>query len=104
MKRYIGQAALGWFLAASVGCLDPEPVFVERNDQVTASAECLKCVTTPNVPGPGCADEVAACRAAPTCSRGYDCTFQRGCVGGSVKAFVACLPGCTLAAGFKSQD
>ena len=69
-----------------------------------ASAACLKCLTTPDVPGPGCADEVAACRVAQTCSRGYDCQFQRGCVGGTIKTFTACLPGCTLAAGFTSPD
>jgi hypothetical protein len=105
MKGYIEKATVfGLLLGASVGCLDPEPVFIERKDQVTASPACLKCLTTPDVPGPGCADEVAACRAAATCSRGYDCTFQRGCVGGTVKAFTACLPACTLAAGFTAPD
>jgi len=103
--KYIGiSLALGFFGSAAAGCLDPEPVVIERTDQVMASAACLKCVSTPDVPGPGCADEVAACRTADTCSRGYDCTFQRGCVGGTVKTFVACLPACTLLAGFKSQD
>jgi hypothetical protein len=103
--KFIEQALVFGLLAAgSVGCLDPEPVNVERKDQVTASAACLKCLSTPDVPGPGCADEVAACRAAQTCSRGYDCSFQRGCVGGTIKTFVACLPACTLAAGFMSQD
>jgi hypothetical protein len=96
--------AFAWLAAASAGCLDPEPVSIERKELVTASPECLKCLVTPDVPGPGCADEVTACKAAQTCSRGYDCTFQRGCVGGSVKTFVACLPGCTILAGFKSQD
>jgi hypothetical protein len=106
MKRYVGAAlaSFGLFVAWSAGCLDPEPVSIERTDLVTASPACLKCLATPDVPGPGCATEVAACRAAETCSRGYDCTFQRGCVGGTVKTFVACLPACTLAAGFKSQD
>jgi hypothetical protein len=105
MKRYMAVAtALGLFFPAWAGCLDPEPVHVERTDLVTASAACLKCLITPDVPGPGCADEVAACRAAQTCSRGYDCTFQRGCVGGSVKTFTNCLPACTVAAGFASQD
>jgi hypothetical protein len=103
--KYIAWAlAFGLFLAGAVGCLDPEPVFVERKDQVTASPACLKCLTTPDHPGPGCADEVAACRAAPSCSKGYDCSLQRGCIGGTVKGFVLCLPDCTLAAGFKSQD
>jgi hypothetical protein len=94
----VGLLFTGW------GCLDPEPVVVERNDMATASAECLKCLSTPDTPGPGCADEVAACRAAPICSIGYDCQFQRGCVGGSTKTFNACLPGCTVAAGFSSPD
>jgi hypothetical protein len=103
--KYVGAAlALGLSISAWTGCIDPEPIVVDRTDQVMASAECLKCVSTPDVPGPGCADEVAACRAAETCSRGYDCTFQRGCVGGTVKTFVACLPACTILAGFKSQD
>jgi hypothetical protein len=105
MKRYNeATLVLGLFFAASAGCLDPEPVTVERTDLVMASPACLQCLTTRDVPGPGCADEVAACRAAETCSRGYDCTFQHGCVGGSVKTFVNCLPACTVLAGFKQQD
>jgi hypothetical protein len=88
-------------VASSVGgCLDPEPVVIERKDRVTASPACLQCLASPH----GCGEELAACRAAPTCSRGYDCTFQRACVGGTVKTFVSCLPGCTIAAGFTSPD
>src|SRR5262245_38914596 len=105
MKRYVGVAlAFGSILPVFAGCLDPDPVVVDRTDRVTASEACLKCLITPNIPGPGCADEVAACRAAQSCNRGYDCTFQRGCIGGTVKQFVACLPACSLLAGFKPDD
>ncbi len=86
------------------GCLDPQPLPFSSSTNATASAACLKCLGTPDVPGPGCADEIAACRGTPTCSRSYDCSLQRGCIGGAVSALVACLPECTRAAGIQGSD
>jgi hypothetical protein len=95
---------LAFAIAASfAGCLDPEPVVVVET-KVTPSAACLACLTTPDVPGPGCGDEIAYCLKWPTCHRSYDCSLQGGCIGGAVKLLVGCLPACTRAAGFDSVN
>jgi hypothetical protein len=68
------------------------------------TAECLQCLNTPDVPGPGCGDEITACKAVPTCNRSYECSLASQCIGGSIQVLVACLPGCTDDAGFTGPD
>ncbi len=101
-------AGVSLFLAAVLGsfahCVDPEPVVVSSPGRATPSAECLKCMATPDLPGPGCGDEIAKCFSAVTCHRSYDCSIEKGCIGGEVQQLVACLPACTIAAGFMSLD
>jgi hypothetical protein len=92
--------ALGSFVA----CLTPELVDYKSDNVVTASAECLKCMATADAPGPGCGDEIVVCRKSPSCSKSYDCSLQRGCIGGTVQQLVSCLPECTLAAGLGGPD
>jgi hypothetical protein len=103
--RNVGKAALlvVFAVAPLTACIDPEPVVVVET-KVTPSPACLACLTTPDVPGPGCGDEITTCKMWPTCSRSYDCALQGGCIGGPVKTLVACLPACTRAAGFESLN
>jgi hypothetical protein len=84
-------------------CLTPEVVDY-KEDKVTASAACLKCIATADTPGPGCGDEIAVCREAPSCGKSLDCSLQNGCIGGEVQRLVACLPACTIAAGLGGPD
>jgi hypothetical protein len=101
----LARAIVVAIVAGSFGaCLTPEVVDYKEDNVVTASAECLKCMARGDVPGPGCGDEIAVCRESATCSKSYDCSLQKGCIGGTVQALVACLPACTLAAGLGGPD
>jgi len=85
------------------GCLTPTTLdYKEQN--VMASAECLKCIATADTPGPGCGDEIAVCRQSSSCSKSLDCSLQRGCIGGTVQLLVSCLPECTRAAGLGGPE
>jgi hypothetical protein len=97
----LGMTALASFSFAA--CLTPETIDY-KEDKVTASAACLKCLATADVPGPGCGDEIAVCRQAPSCSKSLDCELQMGCVGGTVQLLVSCLPPCTKAAGLGGPE
>jgi len=91
-------------IASFARCVDPEPVVVSSPGRATPSADCLKCMATPDNPGPGCGDEIDQCFTAVTCHRSYDCSIEMGCIGGKIQQLVACLPACTMAAGFQSLD
>jgi hypothetical protein len=98
------SAFVGLLAAPFAGCLDPEPLPFSFEGKAMITAECLTCLNTPDTPGPGCGDEIAACKAVATCNRSLDCSLARQCIGGSVQVLVACLPECTNAAGFTGPD
>jgi hypothetical protein len=104
-RRIILVAAVAAIVAGSLAaCLTPELVDYKSDNVVMASAECLRCMATSDVPGPGCGDEIAECRKSESCSKSYDCALQRSCIGGTVQTLVACLPECTVLAGLGGPE
>ena len=75
-----GHGGLRLLAAASVlvGCIDTTPVIVLNGDEdggvptvadaATVLEACMHCVNTPDVPGPGCLDEISACRENSLCA------------------------------------
>ncbi|GAC1553066.1 MAG: hypothetical protein NVS3B10_15000 [Polyangiales bacterium] len=74
---------------ATAGCVDTTPVIVLNGDEdgnvavvadaATVLADCLRCTNTPDVPGPGCLDEVTACRENSLCAAILVCAITDGC-------------------------
>ena len=88
--------------------LDTHPVEVDatQNDgdeadvRDAAAPTCRECVEAPNVPGPGCNDQVAACKASPKCAQLYECLYTAGCWVFDVrKDFILCGLPCAIEAG-----
>ncbi len=83
-------------LGAASGCLDFTPVTVvsdaaivvrdastqpsDADGEAQPDPPCLACIKSPNVPGPGCANELAACDATAKCRFIFDCAYENGCV------------------------
>lgn len=68
---------------------------------------CVRCITTPDdASSPGCADEIAACRASPVCDQIYLCALANHCFEQpSFRDLVNCGLPCAAEAGVvSSQD
>jgi len=61
---------------------------------------CIACAMAPDVPGPGCATEFAACTANPECAAAYTCVIASGCLLLPTRQdFVVCATPCVVEAG-----
>ena len=117
----LGLAA-GSGAAAGSACLDATPVTVSNEETIpdgappsadvqpgdggtdreaeAAPSACDLCLHAPDTPGPGCADELAACQANPECGRAIACALGQGCFDmGSTAALVVCGLPCAAEAG-----
>jgi hypothetical protein len=89
--------------AIAASCLDTAPITVASSSNVSSqSRECAACYVAPNVPGPGCADEVTACFADPKCKKAFQCSVDRGCFQGAKEQLITCGTDCASQAGFTS--
>ena len=119
---------LGALVSLAVACLDMSPVIVETPptmrpdiyiplpdvdipDGADAAAfdvdlrpPCQRCLESPDQPGPGCAQEIAACEANPQCAQVYACVIYSGCLYlASRSALANCAIPCLQEAGVTSQ-
>lgn len=84
-------------------CLDVSPIEVAaQTNSTTRSRECAACYVTPDVPGPGCGNEVTACYAEPKCKKAFQCSVERGCFQGARERLITCGQECASQAGFTS--
>ena len=107
--------------AAAVACLDLTPIYVAPPDaappppppvdagpdapDVDQRPSCQKCIESPDVPGPGCSDELTACLGDPTCKSSYECILAAGCLTkGSRQKVILCGLPCAEEAGIVSQS
>ena len=83
----------------------PDTQIAEVSDaDADAPPTCRECIESPDVPGPGCATEVASCRASAKCKQIYECLFEAGCWATSVrKDFIICGLPCAIDAGVVSE-
>jgi hypothetical protein len=113
----------------AVACLDMSPIIVENPpvmrpdiyvprpdvevpDGADAAAfdvdlrpPCQMCLESPDQPGPGCAQEVAACNAIPQCAVTYACVVSSGCLYLPTRAELAqCAIPCLQEAGITSMN
>jgi hypothetical protein len=89
--RLVAFAAFGSVAAiAYAACITPERGDYSNESTAMASPACLKCMATPDVPGPGCGDEFAKCRQARTCARDLECSLAKGCFGSTVQQLLGC--------------
>ena len=85
----------------------PPPIIDAGPDvpDVDTRPPCELCLESPDQPGPGCADELAACRADTKCKATYDCVLANGCLTkGSQKKMILCGLPCAENAGILTQD
>ena len=104
---------------AAAACLDFTPNYVAPPDaappppvieagpdapDVDLRPSCQKCIETPDVPGPGCSNELATCLADPLCKSSYECILANGCLtkGTRQKVIICGLP-CAEDAGIVTQ-
>lgn len=104
---------------AFVACLDATPVTVAPLD---ASADalggmapdarpdarltpCVRCIETPDQPGPGCGNELSTCMANTECAHALDCAIANGCFDlGSSGALISCGYPCAQEAGISTLN
>lgn len=79
-----------------VACLDVTPsVIVRKNGAKPREAQCLQCLEAPAVPGPGCGELIAGCRAETACKLELECSYSIGhCYGGTRDDLGACAQQC----------
>ena len=66
---------------------------------------CQRCVESPDLPGPGCGDELARCLAEATCRAVYACVVARACLTkDSQKKMLICGIPCASEAGVTSPS
>jgi len=88
-----------------VGCLDVSGVSVPASiGAASQSRECASCYSSPDSPGPGCADEVAACYADERCKKAFVCSVEQGCFQGAKEQLITCGSECSRRAGFVSMQ
>jgi len=84
-------------------CLDVSgvvvPVSIGAGSQ---SRECASCYSSPDSPGPGCADEVGACYEDERCKKAFVCSVEQGCFQGAKEQLISCGSECAHQAGFVS--
>ena len=86
---------------------DAAPVDVARVDGAPVDGghdvyvpPCLACIAAPDMPGPGCASEFAACMADPQCELAYLCVIKNGCfLAATRQEIVICATPCIVEAG-----
>ena len=120
----IGACALSFAVAALglAACLDmttvefvapvpdasPPPPVVDAGPDVPdvdTRPPCDQCLASPDQPGPGCADELAACLADTKCHAMYECVVAQQCLTkGSQKKIILCGLPCAESAGIVTQD
>lgn len=86
---------------------EPPPIVDAGPDvpDVDMRPPCEQCIESPDQPGPGCADELAACRADPRCNATYDCVIAHSCLTrGSQRRIILCGLPCAQDAGIIAQD
>lgn len=68
-------------------------------------SRCQACLTAPDQPGPGCATELAACKANAECAAAMACAFAKACFDrGSLSALISCGYPCAVEAGITLTD
>jgi hypothetical protein len=111
-------ASTAFAALAIVACLDPSPYTMpasasdaappldaSRDGDAAIVTTCTTCLQTPDTPGPGCADEVAACKASAKCNVALECALANACFErGSLEKLVACGLPCAQDAGIVSND
>jgi hypothetical protein len=124
-RRVVGLAlvatAIGCAGAAAVACLDTTPIYVAAPDaapeppppdldagpdapDVDRRTLCQQCVEAPDMPGPGCGDELATCLADDKCKGAYECVIAKSCLlKGTQEKVVLCGLPCAADAGITSQ-
>jgi hypothetical protein len=71
---------------------------------VDPRTDCQKCIETPDMPGPGCGDELAICLGDPKCRDTYDCMIRRNCLArANQQLIILCGLPCAAEAGIQSQ-
>ena len=66
---------------------------------------CIACLQAPDVPGPGCGTEHAACFANPQCHAAYECAVANGCLLlQSGENAIICTTPCVVEAGIASAS
>ena len=66
---------------------------------------CQRCVESPDEPGPGCGNAVAACVDDPVCVLVYQCALSRGCLEkADQRESVSCGVPCAEEAGVRSSS
>ena len=97
--------AMAVLLACASGCLDFSPIVVaSAPDSGTTGDLCAACYRAANQPGPGCANEVAACNAIDRCKQAFECSEVKGCYRGSKENLVSCGTPCAAEAGVVTVD
>ena len=100
MSSFRWSWALVSIAFVGTACLDltPTVVGVAEGGRDGASEEaqtaCRECVLAAHEPGPGCADEFAACGLNDTCARIIACSFDDLCYGSTIKSYLACSAPC----------
>jgi hypothetical protein len=85
----IGASFLGLHACLDTNAIDFVPAAITTLPPVDAGPDaedadlrrpCQRCVESPDDPGPGCGNAVAACVADPVCVLVYQCALARGCL------------------------
>lgn len=89
----------------AASCLDVAPIVVASSSNASSqSRACAACYAAPDVPGPGCSDELTACYADEKCNEAFLCSVHRGCFQGATEELIKCGTECATEAGFTSLD
>lgn len=96
------------------GCVDLTPVTVpdaatpqdaEMEKDLDRHALCRLCIAAPNLPGPGCGNQLDACQATDRCREIYDCVYASGCFAGANRnEVISCGIPCASEAGALNPD
>lgn len=85
-------------LAVTIACVDTTPIEVPSaalDGGADANGACLACIESPNAPGPGCADELAACDQYALCTSTGQCAIASHCYDApSIADFASCSVEC----------
>jgi hypothetical protein len=77
---------------------------VDGGHDVYVPPPCLACITAPDMPGPGCATEIAACMADTECEAVYLCVIATDCLLLPTRQdLLACATPCVTEAGITSE-
>src|SRR5690349_12724278 len=93
-------------VCAIESCLDltPNVVATDTDASIATSATCVRCISTPSTPGPGCAEQLAGCEHSVKCTRAHECALQKGCYSGTSEELAICSRNCAQSVGIVSAD